>query len=188
MTMLEKFKIRKRLLSFRDEFDNSKYQDKDNLIFEKILKLVNNHKSLKAAENILGLYFSLKTEPDLFKLALMSGMKVALPKTENAQMNYVSYMPGGSLVKSNFGDLYEPAGNIVINPNISIVPGVAFDQRGFRLGYGVGHYDRYFALKANKDIIKIGTCYDEMLFSLLPAEPHDIKMDYIVTETNIYKF
>lgn len=63
-----------------------------------------------------------------------------------------------------------------------IVPGVAFDKKLNRLGRGKGYYDK---LLAQSSATKIGICYELQLFDEIPAEPHDIKMDFIITENNI---
>lgn len=195
-----KFKTRKDLLSRRDKFDELKYFGKNNLILKRVEGLIEalceEIKNTQGARKVrrrfcvddgLGIYFPLKTEPDLFKLAITSDMCVCLPKVKNTDMQYVRYQAGGQLIKSDFGDLYVPSGNAVVIPKIALVPGVAFDLRGYRLGYGIGHFDRYFSQKNNSKIIKIGVCYDEMLLESLPHDVHDVKMDYIVTEINIYK-
>lgn len=63
-----------------------------------------------------------------------------------------------------------------------IVPGVAFDKKLNRLGRGKGYYDK---LLAQSSATKIGICYELQLFDEIPAGPHDIKMDFIITENNI---
>lgn len=193
--MNRKFRIRKQLLSRRDKFDEMKYFGKNNVIYNRVEALINSlhteeqdeYKVKLGTSDGLGIYFPLKTEPDLFKLAITSKMNVCLPKVKNTDMQYVRYQAGGQLIKSEFGDLYVPSGDTVIVPKIALVPGVAFDIKGYRLGYGIGHFDRYFIQKNNSKIIKIGVCYDEMLHEALPHDVHDVKMDYIVTEVNTYK-
>lgn len=207
--MDQKFKIRKNLLSNREKFDAYKYFDSNDIIYNNVLSLLNQlasgmgdhgmnssvddrdsfiKKALKSKYGKdLGLYFPLKTEPDLFKFVITSGWNICLPKVKNTDMTYVSYNAGGKLIKSEFGDLYEPASEEVIIPKVALVPGLAFDIKGYRLGYGIGHFDRYFAQNVNTNIIKIGVCYDDMLFEKLPSDDHDIQMDYIITEYNIYK-
>jgi 5-formyltetrahydrofolate cyclo-ligase len=69
-----------------------------------------------------------------------------------------------------------------------IVPLLAFDDNGQRLGYGAGYYDRFLAL-TRPACIKIGLCFESGHQStLLPAEPHDIPLDFVVTENNILRF
>ena len=67
--------------------------------------------------------------------------------------------------------------------DIVIVPGVAFDKKYNRMGYGKGYYDRFL-----KDMtaLKIGVCHSFQLVDEIPSEPHDIKMDMIVTEREIW--
>lgn len=200
--MSEKFRLRKEILANRDKFDEYKYFEKNNIIYKRVSELLEmlrdqvlgemdvtklDHKYSHLDDKLgLGIYFPLKTEPDIFKISITADWNIALPKVRNAEMEYVRYQAGGKLIKSSFGDLYEPSSNSVITPKVVLVPGVAFDVRGYRLGYGIGHFDRYFAQKKNADIIKIGVCYDETLLEFLPCDVHDIKMDYIITETNRY--
>ena len=66
-----------------------------------------------------------------------------------------------------------------------IVPGIAFDARGYRLGFGKGYYDKF--LKKATHAVKIGLAYDLQIVEGIPAEPHDVKMDYVVTPTRVLK-
>lgn len=68
--------------------------------------------------------------------------------------------------------------------DVIIVPGLAFDRKGGRMGFGKGYYDRL--LKREKSV-KIGLCYDFQLFDDIPKEAHDVPMDYIITEQEIIK-
>jgi 5-formyltetrahydrofolate cyclo-ligase len=75
-------------------------------------------------------------------------------------------------------DIPEPVG-AERTPDVIVVPGVAFDRRGHRLGYGRGYYDR--ALAACPSARRIGLCHSLQLVDALPEEPHDEPVDYIVT-------
>ena len=61
-----------------------------------------------------------------------------------------------------------------------LVPGLAFDRHGGRLGFGKGYYDRL--LLAAGDAVKIGLGYSFQILKTLPADAHDVKMDLIMTE------
>lgn len=63
-----------------------------------------------------------------------------------------------------------------------IVPGIAFDREGNRIGYGGGYYD---ALLARVDALKIALAYDFQVLERIPAEPHDVRMDMILTEREV---
>ena len=68
--------------------------------------------------------------------------------------------------------------------DLILVPGVAFDRQGGRLGYGKGFYDRLLSRSAKLPLL-VGISFDETLYDKVPSEPHDIKMNYIVTPTQI---
>lgn len=76
----------------------------------------------------------------------------------------------------------EPTGTNTIDPNeleLIIVPGVAYDRKGNRLGRGKGFYDR---LLSDINATKIGVGYEFQLFDEIPAESHDVKMDAVITQ------
>lgn len=91
------------------------------------------------------------------------------------------------LIPGNFGIL-EPHPDSPVFPlkrlDFVLVPGVAFAPNGHRLGRGKGFYDR---LLANVTGVKCGVAQDEQIVSVLPAEPHDIAMDFILTPTRWLK-
>ncbi|MBI1302011.1 MAG: 5-formyltetrahydrofolate cyclo-ligase [Alphaproteobacteria bacterium] len=77
-----------------------------------------------------------------------------------------------------------------LEPDIVIVPMLAYDRKGYRLGYGGGYYDATLkALKEKKNILAVGLAYAKQacLFNL-PVEEHDVPMDWIVTEQGVQKF
>jgi 5-formyltetrahydrofolate cyclo-ligase len=75
-----------------------------------------------------------------------------------------------------------------VQMDMVIVPMLAFDDHGNRLGYGAGYYDKFLALTRPK-CLKIGFCFENgHLMEPLPVEPHDIPLDLVVTETNIIRF
>ena len=77
-----------------------------------------------------------------------------------------------------------------LDPDIVVVPMLAFDQRGYRLGFGGGYYDATLRkLRAGKQVSAIGVAYAQQacLFPL-PAEPHDEKLDYVITPQGVRSF
>ena len=134
-------------------------------------------------------YSHLEQEIDLTPLtkqALDGGKTVAFLAFDEAAERYRARgvgSPERDLRPGRFGIL-EPAKDcpeIPLNQlDLILVPGVAFDLNGHRLGRGRGYYDR---LLAQADGIKCGVAFDEQIQPELPAEPHDIAMDYLLTPT-----
>lgn len=71
-----------------------------------------------------------------------------------------------------------------VSPNIVIVPGLGFTKDGARLGRGKGFYDRYLE---DKSVIKIGIGFEMQIDEDIPSEPHDVKMDFLVTDQRVLK-
>jgi 5-formyltetrahydrofolate cyclo-ligase len=157
---------------------------KDALIFDKIL----NH-PMYAACNKLLCYINMGSEVETTKLinhALSMGKIVAVPfarpKTRN--MYFIKIAGFDNLVKSRYGAL-EPAYNTdnIITPDrdtLIIVPGLAFDSSGYRLGYGGGYYDTY--AENNPEGLRVGLAYSEMVVKRVPIEVHDRHVDVLITD------
>lgn len=133
-------------------------------------------------------YYAHKNEPDLlaFMHALLDlGKKVALPYIEsNDNLIAVDYSRD-SVMKSNVFGIPEPvisSGSEPAAPDVVLVPGVAFDAAGNRIGYGRGYFDRFLK---ETDALKIGVCFDGQLVAHIEAQPHDVRMDIIVTPSRV---
>lgn len=138
------------------------------------------------------LYVSKQSEADthhLFLHILHEGKQVVLPRTNVAKREITPYYVkrDAELDPSSFG-VMEPSLECKICPtqeiDAIIIPGVAFDEKCNRLGYGLGFYDRF--LKEAKGV-KIGICADAQILPLIPVEEHDIPMDYVVSEKRTIK-
>ncbi len=137
---------------------------------------------------VLG-YLAFKDELDLFASledAWASGKTVALPRYVPERNDYCAAFTSPEkreFVKGAFGVLEPPSDSPLIPLNrldLVLVPGLAFDRQGRRLGRGKGFYDR---LLAEVTGIKCGVALDEQIVEELPEEPHDIAMDFILTPT-----
>lgn len=126
-------------------------------------------------------YYSFGTETDthaLIQTLLQAGRTVCLPRVVGREMEAVRYT-GGGLKKGAYG-IYEPCGKGDTPCEIALVPLLAVDGAGNRLGYGGGYYDRYFA--AHKEILRVGLCYEGQVVPALPVGETDIPLHAIVTE------
>jgi 5-formyltetrahydrofolate cyclo-ligase len=71
--------------------------------------------------------------------------------------------------------------------DLVFVPGLAFDRRGGRLGHGGGHYDQLLARESLRSACKVGLAFDFQMFNRLPLRANDVRMDVVITESEIYR-
>ena len=96
-------------------------------------------------------------------------------------------VPGAALVATGFGTSGPGPDAAVLDPDIMLVPLSAFDSIGHRIGYGAGHYDRAIARLHQKGLNPhlIGIAFDCQEVPSVPAEPHDVRLDAILTESGL---
>ena len=149
------------------------------------------------AASSVGLYIAVRQEVEtslLVEEAWRMGKKVYLPRISPSmpgRMHFFRYFSGQILEKNRFGipepgpdaSLLPPADNGV--PEVIIVPGVAFDRKGHRLGNGGGYYDRLFSEKDMRRTIRIGFAYSFQLVADVPVEDWDTPMHAIATEEEL---
>lgn len=139
--------------------------------------------------NTVCTFLSAFKEPDtteIIRLLLKSDKRVAVPVTDEKSitlsLSYIDSME--NLTRGAYG-IYEPSAICpadIRDVDAVLVPALAFDRKGGRMGFGKGYYDK---LLTEKDCVKIGLCYDFQLFDKIPTEPHDVMMDIIITEKEI---
>jgi len=147
---------------------------------------------LQSARTIL-FFAPLPGELDLWPLleeAAREGKKVALPWFDPVAQTYRARRVENltrEIVTGKFG-VREPAASCVEIPldrfDLALVPGVAFDLSGNRLGRGQGHYDRLLAKISG---VKCGVSYDFQLVGEIPNEPHDARVDFVLTPVRCVK-
>lgn len=122
-----------------------------------------------------------RTEP-ILRRALADGKRVAVPKVFGDEMKFLR-LDDLDLVAPGYFDIPEP---IADGPEaddemaLILMPGLAFDPQGHRLGYGGGFYDRYLA--AHHDHKLVALCYGFQMFEHLETEAHDIPVDLVISD------
>lgn len=107
-----------------------------------------------------------------------------LPRVNGVNLDILPY--DQSRLELGAFHIEEPTGEDTVDSSeieLIVVPAVAYDRRGNRLGRGKGFYDR---LLATTKATKIGIGYDFQLMEDIPAEPHDVPMDIVITQTGVY--
>jgi 5-formyltetrahydrofolate cyclo-ligase len=122
------------------------------------------------------------TGPLIERLSLR-GDRIALPRIIDGELEARLYRPGDPVTETSFG-AREPEGGSVLDPgNIDVVltPGLAFDHRGYRVGYGKGYYDRFLA-RTGPRTTRMALCFALQVVEAVPAASFDLPVDVIVTE------
>ena len=140
-----------------------------------------------SSKNSYLLYYPHKNEVNTLPIIeelLSYGKKVLLPKVENREIIPILVEDLNQL-KNGFAGIKEPDGKRVDKKGIDIVivPAVAYDKRGYRLGYGHGYYDRFLS---DYEGLKVGLAYDFQIVDTIPYENHDIPVDLVITPTYVY--
>ncbi len=180
--------LRKRILEVRDSMDPVLRRSKDEKIRMKIL-------NLREFINSTGvmLFASFRSEVNTLRLMediLYLKKRLFLPKV-NPVMKGLEVYEVTSLESLEPGHMGIPEPSItcrvadIHDIDLIIAPGVVFDRRGGRIGYGRGYYDKLLR-DFKKRILIMGIAYDEQVVDLVPMEEHDVYMDIIVTDREVY--
>lgn len=182
LSHLSKQELRKSLKFARSRI--VKKSDKDSAIIKTLI----DSSLYKESKQIL-LYMALDDEVNidsLVDLARINGKSVAVPFCTNSDghMEFYYINTLNDLKVGNFG-VREPKIDICkkmtdYSNSIIIVPAIAFDTKGYRLGYGKGYYDRFLT---KYPLISIGLCYNSLVVDELPTDEYDKSVDYIITDT-----
>jgi 5-formyltetrahydrofolate cyclo-ligase len=141
----------------------------------------------KAFDSVLFLYSSLPGEPDLLRYLPHGPYNIALPKTyPNGAMDFFLWFPCDELTEGSLGIL-EPGDDAVkVYPrkgDCAVVPALAVDPDGFRLGGGQGYYDRWLDEFKPRLLFTAAAVFPPCISAQpLPREPHDIPVDFLISE------
>ena len=146
------------------------------------------------ARPVVSVFWPIRDEPDtrpLLSALAGAGVVTALPVTpaRGEPLTFRSWTLGDPLVAGRFGTSEPAASALDLDPDLVFVPLAAFDRRGHRLGYGAGYYDGALArLRRLKPVRAVGVAYAAQEVGAVPAEPHDQRLDAIITEGGLLNF
>ena len=144
--------------------------------------------------NCLAAYLPIRSEVDpepLLDLARAAGVEIALPAVAGpTAMVFRRYRVGDALIKGGLGTRAPSITAAVVEPDVIVIPMVGFDRTGARLGHGAGFYDRALAAihARGRRPPLVGIAFSVQEVARIPHEPHDIRLDWIVTETETLDF
>ena len=177
-----KEQLRQEALARRDELDRDFREEAARAITARAL----DFSDLRDVTPVGG-YWPIRSEVDprpLMEALLERGQDVALSQILHPHLSWRLWQPGDVLVKGGFG-VREPGPDTPeVFPKCLIVPLVAFDRRGGRIGYGKGHFDRAIAaLEAQHPVLTVGLSYAAQEIEQVPVEDHDRLLDVVITES-----
>lgn len=213
--MTRKEELRKEILTLRDQLSLEECVEKSKRIVEKVIK----HKKFQEADKVL-LFASFRSEVDttaIFKTALQMGKEVYFPKVEGKIMEFYRVGKESDLLEGYRG-IREPLGDeelrfrIVQNMQtenmhqeisvletqrtkkashiLVIMPGVAFDAEGNRIGYGGGYYDKFLQKLESKvkkaNLYKLAIAFQCQMVEKIISASYDVKPNIIITEETEY--
>lgn len=187
-SILSKDELRSKMKSRLKDLTPREYHDLNHSLYTNFLGL----KLLNKANYIM-IYYSVRNEANtvhIINYLLKAGKTVALPVcTPERDLQAVVITDLSQLQPAPFG-LMEPGPGADLLENskleLIVIPGIAFDEKGHRLGHGAGYYDRFLLKTPNA--FKLGLAYDFQLLPEIPAESHDIKMNGLLTPTRYLEF
>ncbi len=181
--------IRRRLLGWRLSLPPDEVKRRSRLVAEHLLAWP----PFLCAERLL-VYLAWRNEPDLAPLvaaALAADKEVAAPAIRPADRTLVPRRLTGlaSEVRAGWRGVPEPHPDLTaeVDPaglDLLLIPGLAFDREGFRLGYGLGYYDLFCARRAPL-ALAVGVCYREQILTAVPRDPWDRPVAALATEDGV---
>lgn len=178
---MKKEDIRKKIQLKLQNLQNR--EEKNNLIFKELI----SNRDIEKSENIM-CFVSFRNEVDthrFIKYMLKNNKKIYIPiiDSKNKIMNISKLKSFDELEKGFYGILEPKKECIRITAlevlDVVITPGVVFSKDNYRIGYGGGFYDKFFANKKLK-AKKIGLCFSEQIIESVPINKYDIPVDYII--------
>jgi len=146
------------------------------------------------AGTVVSGYSPIRSEIDpvpLMRALAAQGARLALPAVmaRGKSLAFRAWSPKDRLMLGPLGILEPSPAAAELIPDIMLVPLAAFDRLGHRIGYGAGHYDYTLAhLRKVKAIAAIGLAFAAQEIEAVPALSHDVALDYVLTETQIFDF
>jgi len=184
--------LRKFYINLRDKISSDIRIVKSSKIVDNLLALLES--DFKGADIFL-CFYPFASEVDLrslYSVLLRNDKRLYFPvsNSKNHKLNFLQISDLSADFHIGSYNIMEPNENLKElnfgNQNIiAITPGVVFDKNMNRIGYGGGFYDRFFA--EHPDIIRVGVCFEEQLVNGIRPQSHDIAMNYIVTDNEVWK-
>lgn len=186
---LAKSDIRKTILDKRNSISPLDIVNNSRIISNSVISTKEYQSSFS-----VGIYYSIGSEVktfDIIKHSLENKKEIALPRViDSTKIQFFKIMEDKfekiKFTKGKYGIFENSMSTTIIDKiDLLIIPGIAFDLKGYRIGYGKGYYDRFLSLGKSKCIM--GLSYESQIINGIPNNEHDIPVDIIITEKKIIR-
>ncbi|WP_227764710.1 5-formyltetrahydrofolate cyclo-ligase [Zhaonella formicivorans] len=186
-----KKELRRRIMAERQALSQESVQEKSSIIARQVVAL----NEFKQAMTVMA-YLAFRNEVDTGQIitrVLAGGKRLLIPVSDRKEVKIIpaeiknypgDLVPGAYGILEPKPELFCPVAPEEID--LVLIPGVAFDEQGNRLGYGAGYYDRFLE-RLRPEVLKVALAFELQITDQVYAEPHDKKVDLIITEKRIIK-
>ncbi len=190
---MEKAALRKYYLAKRKQIDEDELIRLNEKIMHQFLIFFND-----LQVNVVHTFLPITQKKEIDTRSILAALKAKLPalkvvvsKSDMQRREMISYLfDEDTILETNKWGIPEPVDARVVDDldiDLILVPLLAFDKSGHRVGYGMGFYDR-FLKKCRPDIIKVGLCLEPPVAAIPDAHAYDVTLDYCVTPERVYVF
>lgn len=185
---MNKKQIRNYHLDLRMKLSTAELNNFSNKINTKIIDLIEKINP----KNSIGLFYPYKKEVDVMRISndlINKNITCSLPRviSKGAALKYFEYNPHNPSLEKGFGGIMEPTGEVALDPDIIIASCSAFNEQGYRVGYGGGFFDRTIEeLKKKGNLKTILAAFEIQKTNFNFQESFDQKVDYICSEQRVY--
>tara|TARA_Y100000996_G_scaffold412045_1_gene397305 strand:- start:202 stop:783 length:582 start_codon:yes stop_codon:yes gene_type:complete len=186
----KKKNLRKILIKQRNLIKNNSSQQFNNEVFKNLIDTINFNEIEYVAS-----FISIRSEISTSKLnekLIEMNKTLSFPVIEknSQELIFKQFTSKKNLKLGRFNILEPTKDNKEILPQLFFVPCLGFDLKGYRIGYGGGFYDKTFAKfkRLNFKFYTVGFAFDKQKQNLIPREKYDYKLDFVLTEKQLYRF
>ncbi len=175
---MDKVMLRKSIREKKRAMTDAQIEEKSALLKDLFMQ-TEQYKNATVIYGYLPYNQEVRTVPILLQ-AMRDGKKVAVPKVYGDEMRFI-YLDDISAVSTGYAGIPEPVADFPIAEDstaLVLMPGLAFDKQGHRIGYGGGFYDKF--LEKEPDHPKVALCYDFQVLPSLEVLEHDIPVDLVI--------
>jgi 5-formyltetrahydrofolate cyclo-ligase len=185
---MDKNQLRRDILGRRDALSPSRQKEHGERVLHRLLSMEDFQRA-----STLFIYVSFRSELEtmpIIKGLIQAGKRVVVPVTLVAEKDLLPVFitdpeeelcPGYCSIPEPRQAIWKKNAVPAVEIDMVLLPGSVFDERGGRMGYGGGYYDRFVSAKAPQ-ALRVGLCHDLQMVPEAPLQEHDEMLDYIVTE------